>query len=203
MPNLLKFVSKNHPILRQIIPEVEDFKDPELLEIILNMRFSILPEQLKKAGAAHQCAVGMAANQWGIERRVFIFAINGAVNDSELEVILNPSYVPYSSNQEKPKLVAAYEGCFSIPLTIGIVNRYEKIIATYQTIDGERKEELMEGWKARVFQHETDHLDGKLFDGKIDRHEGPDCIERIVFKDNKEKEAFWAKQVEPYRDKNK
>jgi len=201
MPTLLLFVPKSDPILREVMPAVCDFKDPMLHSLIEDMCYSILPEQLKAAHGAHENAAGMAANQWGIKRRVFIFTPDGSGADKKLEVMLNPSYIPHLRPGEKtPKLVAAFEGCFSIPLTTGIVNRYEAILATYYDRKGKKIERIMEGWEARVFQHETDHLNGKLYDGRLDNHAGPECLERIVFNDEAEMENFWMNSVKPSRE---
>lgn len=200
MPELLRFVEKTHPILRENMPEVQNFKDPALQKIIENMCYSILPSQLKQANGAHESAAGMAANQWGIKKRIFIFTPEGSEAGKKLEVMINPSYIPYLRSKEiEPKLIAAYEGCFSIPLTIGIVNRYEAVVATYYTPAGEKIERIMEGWEARVFQHETDHLNGKLFDGTFDNCPGPECLERIIFKDKQEMEDFWVSKVKASR----
>ena len=63
----------------------------------------------------------------------------------KLEIMINPDYVPYlRPNETEPKLVAAFEGCFSIPLTTGIVNRYEAIMATYYNTEGKKIDAL---WK--------------------------------------------------------
>lgn len=194
MPKLLTLVAKTSPLLREIMPNERDFKDPALQQIIKDMCYSILPEQLKAAGAGDGGAAGMAANQWGIKRRVFIYTPDGSEADKESEIVINPSYTPYLRPTEiEYKLVAAYEGCFSIPLTIGVVNRYEAIIATYYTPAGDKVERLIEGWDARVFQHETDHLDGKLYDGRLDNFAGPECLERNVFKNTDEADA-WLSQ---------
>lgn len=192
MPNLLLFVAKTHPILRETMPDVTDFNDPILREIISDMRYSVQPKQLLAAGAENDSAAGMAANQWGIKQRVFLYTPDGSKENNTIEVMINPSYRPHlRPNETKPKMVAAYEGCFSIPLTTGIVNRFEAIVATYYTEQGERIERVIEGWEARVFQHETDHLDGKLYDGRLDHFDGPECLERVEFKDRAEMESFW------------
>lgn len=201
MPKLLLFVEKSNSILREVIPDERDFKDPELHEIIKNMCYSILPEQLKNAKGAHESAAGMAANQWGIKRRVFIFTPEGSGNDKKMQVMINPSYIPYLRHSEtEPKMVAAYEGCFSVPLTTGIVNRYDAIMATYFTTAGDKVECILEGWEARVFQHETDHLNGKLFDGRLDNFPGPECVERVFFKDKEEMDNFWESKSQASRD---
>lgn len=200
MPTLLKFVEKTHPILREVMPEVKDFKDPQLHEIIKNMCYSILPEKLEEAKGAHKSAAGMAANQWGIKKRIFLFTPNGSEENNICEVMMNPSYTPYlRPNETEPTWVAAYEGCFSVPLTTGVVNRYEAIMATYYNAVGDKVERVMEGWEARVFQHETDHLNGKLFDGALDNYAGPECLERIIFKDAEEMEHFWVNKVKASR----
>jgi peptide deformylase len=202
MPKLLMFVEKTHPILREIMPEVQDFKDTILHETIKDMCYSILPAQLKDANGAHESAAGMAANQWGIKRRIFIFTPEGSEEGKRLEIMINPSYIPHlRSTETEPKLIEAFEGCFSVPLTTGIVNRYEAIMATYYNPAGDRIECIMEGWEARVFQHETDHLNGKLFDGTLDNYPGPECLERIIFKDAEEMESFWESKVRASREK--
>jgi peptide deformylase len=202
MPKLLRFVEKTHPILREIISEIQDFKDPTLHETIKDMCYSILPKQLKTAKGAHENAAGMAANQWGIKKRIFIFTPEGSEEGKKIKIMINPSYIPYLRPTEtEPTLIAAFEGCFSIPLTTGIINRYEAILATYYDPKGKRIECVMEGWEARVFQHETDHLNGKLFDGRCDNNAGPECLERIIFKDAEEMELFWVNNVRPSRSK--
>ncbi len=200
MPKLLLFVEKSNPILREVMPPVKDFKDPELHETIENMLFSILPAQLKAANAAHESAAGMAANQWGIRKRIFIYTPDGSDESNKREVMINPSYIPYlRPNEKSPTMVPAYEGCFSVPLTTGVVNRYDAIMATYYDPKGKKIEKIMEGWEARVFQHETDHLNGKLFDGALDNFAGPECLERVVFKDEQEMENFWINKVKAER----
>lgn len=192
MPKLLKLVAKIDPILREIMAEESDFKDPALAEVIKDMCHSILPEQLQAAGATDGAgAAGMAANQWGIKKRVFIFTPDGSEAGNRTEVIINPSYMPYlRPTEQQCKMVAAYEGCFSIPLTLGCINRYEAIVATYYTPEGNKIERIMEGWEARVFQHETDHLNGKLYDGQLDNYAGPACLDRVIFKDEEDMEKW-------------
>lgn len=195
MPKLLQFAKKSDPILRKTMPLVQDFKDPALHETIEDMCYSILPEQLKAAGGVHESAAGMAANQWGIEKRIFLYTPEGSQAGKKIQVMINPSYTPYLRHKETtPAMSAAYEGCFSIPLTTGLINRFECILAVYYTPKGKKVECIMEGWEARVFQHETDHLNGKLFDGTCDNFQGPECLERIIFKDREEMEKFWVEK---------
>lgn len=202
MPTLLKFVKKNDPILREIMPPVSNFADPLLHETIENMCYSILSPQLKAAHGAHDSAAGMAANQWGIKQRIFIFTPDGSDEGKRMEVMVNPSYSPLlRPNETEYKMVAAYEGCFSVPLTTCIINRYDAITATYFTPQGKKVERIMQGWEARVFQHETDHLDGKLMDGRCDNYAGPECLERVIFKDEADMESYWDKKIKESRKK--
>ena len=195
MLKLLQFVPKTHPILREVMPKVEDFKEPTLQKQIADMCYSIKPDNIKAARGAYDSAAGMAANQWGIRRRVFIFTPEGSDEDNPLDVMINPSYLPYLRNGEKePSIVGSHEGCFSVPLTTAVVYRYDAILATYYNQAGKKIERIMEGWEARVFQHETDHLNGKLFDGKLDDFPGPDCKDRVIFKNKAEMEQFWQKR---------
>ena len=174
-PKSLDLVPKSDPILRQVMPAEQNFKDPALQDVIVDMCHSILPEQLKEPAA------GMAANQWGLPRRVFIYSPDEIAT---AEVVINPSCEPYLPEGETQyKVVHAYEACFSVPLATGLVERYDAIKATYYTPNGEKIERILQGWEARVFQHETDHLDGKLYDGQLDNYSGPTCLDRIVFKD--------------------
>ena len=56
------------------------------------------------------------------------------------------------------------EGCFSIPGKRGCVRRYNAIRAKFSTISGIEYSIVLTGWAARVFQHETDHTEGRLYD---------------------------------------
>lgn len=202
MPKLLQFVEKTNPILRETMPDVENFNDPLFHETIKDMCYSIAPNQLKRVKAAHDSAAGMAANQWGIKQRIFIYTPEGSEEEKLLEVMINPSYVPFlRPSDTSPVMVEGYEGCFSVPLTTGLVKRYAAIVATFYNPAGEKVVRIMEGWEARVFQHETDHLNGKLFDGQCDHLPGPECTERIVFQNKAEMNKFWDNKVKESRKK--
>src|SRR5258708_748416 len=137
MPKLLTLVAKSNPILREVMPDEVDFCDAALVSTIEDMRYSILPEQLEEAGTAHRSAAGMAANQWGLKRRIFIFTPDGSGADKKSEIMINPSYAPFlRENETEFKLISAYEGCFSIPLTVGRINRYDAVMAIYYTPEG-------------------------------------------------------------------
>jgi peptide deformylase len=161
-PRLLKLVDYHSPVLRQIMKPIQFPLSNEDKELIRDMKYSIQAEQLKEADAPWDAAVGMAANQWGIHKRIFLFCpdadtING------LEAIINPSYEPILETTIDQE-AETWEGCFSVPLATGIVKRYTHIRVTYQNELGETIVKELRDWPARVWQHENDHLDGLLYD---------------------------------------
>ena len=69
--------------------------------------------------------------------------------------------------------VEDWEGCFSVPGKNGVVRRYRFIKAKFSSLDGTKHSMVLDGWAARVFQHETDHTDGRLYDDSVANR----CIE--------------------------
>lgn len=102
--------------------------------------------------------IGLAANQVDLPYRVFILNITGdaAAKDHE-HVLINPTILKFSGNVE------ADEGCLSFPEIYAPVRRSERIVAVAYNLAGEEKQYEVDGLFARAFQHENDHLDGKLF----------------------------------------
>lgn len=103
-------------------------------------------------------AAGLAAPQIGISKSVFIYSYNR--EPENLELVINPAFTPVGS-----EWVEGWEGCFSILLGAGAwqlarVPRYEKINASYLNRKGEKVGKILEGFAAKVFQHEYDHLQG-------------------------------------------
>ncbi len=97
--------------------------------------------------------VGLAAPQIGISERFFMYDVG-----EKLKVVINPKILEYSSKMEPGE-----EGCLSIPDIFEKVSRALKIKVKY--LNRQNREEILEleGYEARVFQHEFDHLNGKLF----------------------------------------
>jgi peptide deformylase len=86
----------------------------------------------------------------------------------DLYVIANPKIVWTSRNS-----VDGIEGCLSIPGYVGEVERYDAIRVRAQDRYGKKIKLKVQGWTARIFQHEIDHLDGVLF---IDRLTEPENL---------------------------
>ncbi|MHB9019355.1 MAG: peptide deformylase [Minisyncoccota bacterium] len=115
-------------------------------EIIKNMRM----EMTRAIG------LGLSANQIGLDMRLFVAKANG-----KQYAIFNPTITKFSK-----ETILMEEGCLSVPEIYGTVERPEKI--TLEGFDSSNRKIKIKAWGllARVFQHETDHLNGILF---IDR----------------------------------
>ncbi len=100
----------------------------------------------------HQAkGVGLAAPQVGINRRFFVVDI-----DDDPMVIINPTIV------EKKGSDSLEEGCLSIPQVTIVIKRPKQITVEYIDENGQPMVMTCDNLLARVIQHETDHLDGKM-----------------------------------------
>lgn len=127
--------------------------DPQLQALIADMWDSMYEAD----------GVGLAAPQVGKSLRIFVMdASVYADEDPSLKdmkrVIINPEILEVSEEE-----VSIQEGCLSLPGIHEEVLRPDKIKARYQNEAFETVEETFQGFSARVFQHENDHLDGTLF----------------------------------------
>ncbi len=124
-------------------------KDAE--EIIKKMR-----EIMKKSDG-----VGLSANQMGLDLNVFVAQAEG-----KFYSIFNPKIAKFSE-----EALEAEEGCLSVPEVFGSVERPAKV--TLEAFDKNGKKIKIKAWGllARIFQHETDHLNGTVFiDKATDLH---------------------------------
>jgi peptide deformylase len=159
--NLLKLRYYGHPDLRVKAKPVEALT-PEVLEICDRM--------LKTMLSIENC-IGFAGPQLGVFLRIFVireekFLPNNEYYFAEPEVIINP-VLSAPSNE----LVSMLEGCMSLPgLHVDVV-RPESIQVRYQTLKGEIVEEFLDDFRARMFMHENDHLNGVLHIDRMDPKE--------------------------------
>jgi peptide deformylase len=119
--------------------------------------------------------VGIAAPQVYESHSLFIVASkpNPRYPDApnmEPEVVANPEILWRSED-----LVKGWEGCLSIPGIRGHVPRHRRIRARYRTLDGIEVEREFEGFVARVFQHEDDHLRGIVFLDRLESNRDIIC----------------------------
>ena len=141
------------PVLRKVAEEIDVETYPNLKELIDNMF-----ETLK-----HSEGVGLAAPQVGLPIRMFIIDLD-VISDDEPQykgyqhTFINPEII-----EESEETTSMSEGCLSIPGINESVKRPEKVLVNYIDENGEEQERWLEGFEARVFQHEYDHLEGKMF----------------------------------------
>ena len=96
--------------------------------------------------------VGLAAPQVGILKRIVVMDVDGTPH-----LLINPEILETSGSQ------TGAEGCLSLPGIHETVKRGDKIRVKYMDENFVEHEEEVEGYLARVMQHEFDHLDGKMF----------------------------------------
>jgi len=101
---------------------------------------------------------GVASPQIGINLRAFSYKVDGVIGH-----LINPTIVETFG---EPQLVD--EGCLSLPEIWSKTPRYTKVIVSGATVDGEQVTLEAEGLLAQVFQHEIDHLDGKVYLDRLD-----------------------------------
>lgn len=146
------------PRLLRIAQPVTRFDSAELHELIADMR-----ETMQAVNGA-----GLAAPQIGVDLQVVIFGSNQPnprYPDRPLvppTVLINPTITPLGSEEEED-----WEGCLSVPGLRGRVPRWARI--RYQGFDerGAPIDRTVEGFHARVVQHECDHLIGKLYPMRV------------------------------------
>lgn len=150
-----------NPVLTQKAREVDpELRSSEAFQELL----AVMRATLKGAG------VGLAAPQVGVSLRVFVMEDpeewiekDKLKDDKErapfpFTVVINPSWVNVS-DEERTFL----EGCLSVPGLQASVPRFRSIRASWTSLAGEAVEQDLQGWQARIFQHEFDHLEGKLY----------------------------------------
>lgn len=102
---------------------------------------------------------GVAAPQLGTPLRLFMMP---ASKPGDVHVVVNPAILRASR-----ALATDWEGCLSVPGYTGLVMRPRSVRVAYETLQGVRKEKDLTGFAARCFQHELDHLDGRLYTERV------------------------------------
>lgn len=124
------------------------------LEDIKNGLFKDLVLSMKEAMKANQ-GVGLAANQIGKDLSIFVILEDLAKENGAPEAYFNPEITEYSKDLDEME-----EGCLSIPEYYVPIKRSKKVKIKFIDENGEKKKIKARGFLARVFQHETDHLNG-------------------------------------------
>jgi peptide deformylase len=167
-PAPAEIVKVGHPVLRKPARAVtSSLRESAAFEELID----IMRLTLRGRG------VGLAAPQIGVGLRAFVMEdpqerieADRDAREKErtaipFEVVINPVW--RSVGEEMKTFM---EGCLSIPGLLASVPRHRTIEAEWTAIDGSRRKETLRGWPARIFQHESDHLDGKLYLDYLDDH---------------------------------
>ena len=102
--------------------------------------------------------VGLAAPQLGINKRIFVMDCSGEDEEKDYRIVINPEI-----EHESEELGSYKEGCLSIPGITEEISRPKIIKVVYQDLKGSVQRHSYDGLWATCFQHELDHLNGKLF----------------------------------------
>ncbi len=129
---------------------------PAIQKVLQDMQASTLDWEKSRE---HEVGVALAAIQIDKPLRIIVVRANpDDKNDRDFSVFINPEI----TKLEGPTL-ADYEGCLSVPDIYGKVPRFSKIRVKAIDQNGKSFRITAEGFLARVFQHEIDHLNGKVF----------------------------------------
>ena len=134
-------IGQDNPVLRK-----KTVKIAKITKEIKELAKSMAETMIEANG------VGLAAPQVNSNVRMCLAPINGQVR-----ALINPKITSRSKATDTDE-----EGCLSLPGIYLPVTRHTSITLTYMDINGKMQERKMEGFEARVVQHETDHLDGVL-----------------------------------------
>jgi len=155
-----RVIRLGHPLLRQVARPLEPY------EIAGDWLKQLIPDMVD---TLHDYGgIGLAAPQIGESIRLAIIEIDGGptrygeLDSVPLTVFINPQIEVLD-----PATAGYWEGCLSVPGLRGFVDRSQHVMVRYTSAQGEAKELELKGFNATVFQHEFDHLDGKLFVDRI------------------------------------
>lgn len=171
----MQIVHYPHPALR--------FKSVPITEIGPDLRDAVR-EMFDLMYAAE--GIGLAANQVGLPYRLFVLNLTGKKEEHDQEhVFINPEIVKRKGTQE------AEEGCLSFPKMYGQVRRASEIVVEAFDLEGQGFELTIDDLASRAIQHETDHLDGKLFIDRLSEADQREAQSKI-----KDFESLYRRQQE-------
>ncbi|HRL11002.1 MAG TPA: peptide deformylase [Aggregatilineales bacterium] len=151
-----KIIRQDNPILRKKAVRVTSFADRKFQTLIDDMVETMIDAP----------GVGLAAPQVAVSQRLIVVRLQDDEESKaeygeeagKLYIVANPKIIKASK-----EMVEGAEACLSIPGYYGMVDRHESVVITGQDREGKDIRIKAKGWLARVFQHEIDHLDGRLY----------------------------------------
>ena len=154
--SIRKIIKMGNPLLREV---AQDFSIEEIKSLETKSLLEDMWDSMASAGG-----IGLAAPQIGISRQLAVIKLTEVsdrypdMEDSEAFVVFNPKITVLDENEQ-----GFWEGCLSIPGLRGYVERPRKIRVDFLDENAEPKSIEVENFLATVFQHELDHLAGKLY----------------------------------------
>ena len=152
--------------------QIRQFGDPVLKEMSKPVQ---VDEELRKlvermVKIMHVAdGVGLAAPQIGILRQIIVFQL-----DNEINVLVNPR-ITWRSEET----ITDAEGCLSLASLAVDVERAKEVKVEGEDLEGNKKVYDLEGIKARILQHEVDHLQGKMIIDRCSREQRKDLMARL------------------------
>ncbi|NET54536.1 MAG: peptide deformylase [Merismopedia sp. SIO2A8] len=159
MTSLRHIAQLGNPVLRQVAEPIYSVQDGWVQDLIDDLLVTLHRSN----------GVGIAAPQVSVSRRLVIVAShpNERYPDApqmEPTPMINPQVLHRSG-----QTIKEWEGCLSVPGIRGLVPRSKSIEVAYTDRSGKRQKQQFSGFIARIFQHEFDHLEGKVFLDHVER----------------------------------
>jgi peptide deformylase len=190
---MVAFVSSSDPVLQEVADEVCPCNIPkeetqQIVKEMVEMAYS------NPKNPSQPICVGLAAPQFGIPDRIILVniaatGIVGQNNPADLRAYINPQILWRSEETSRWR-----EGCFSTPCICGIVPRAQRILLRAYDVEGRLLTQEFEGYVARVFQHEIDHLDGIRFPDRIDNDDDLHWVDEEELPEYRIHWASWQKK---------
>lgn len=194
-----KFLKPNDPVLTKVAKEIPQNKissatTQKIIKTMLEVAFGEQKDSKKPV------MVGLAAPQIGILKRIILVDIkaDGKGKAGNLRIYINPQITWVSKREEE-----WYEGCYSTGRICGIVSRpifikiqalklHSRSVYSNPLLEWEfeKVEEKWTGYIARIFQHEIDHLNGKVFTSRIKEPDKLHWVEEHEFPLYRNQEAW-------------
>jgi peptide deformylase len=158
MANISEIAQLGAPVLRLQAQMVTEPGSVETQQIIQALQDTLATTQ----------GVGIAAPQISVSKRIIIIASRPTPRYPsaplmEPTVMINPAFQKLSDIREKD-----WEGCLSVPGIRALVPRYTEILINYINQQNDLVEARLDGFVARVFQHEFDHLEGTVYLDRVE-----------------------------------
>jgi peptide deformylase len=154
-------------VLHRPCREVTEFGTPELSALIADMFLMLYVAE----------GAGLAANQVGVDLRLFVFDCQDGLGGRHVGHVLNPVLEQPAASQRR--LLEDVEGCLSVPGATMVVPRTDRAVVRGFDVDGEKVVIEGEGYFARCLQHEADHLAGSTYLDRLSKRDRKSALRQM------------------------